>query len=289
MGTDARTTGGSAAGADVRPTGTRSGGRARERHSKPKKPAADDRAGGRPPVSPQPVMPPSRARDRRRSPRSSPPRCATGTPATKAPAGPGTGRSRRRRAGDTHQPRQAPLRGRHQGRRGAGQVGQRDDAALERKFQAAQQADPNLRRGRLQPRRPRRAAGQARPGLRAATAPPCKKKPSLRRRPRASPASPAPRAICPRPSPSGTTSPGPSPTTPRAAPSSRSCTGSPAITIAPRSCRAQALIRDPKNLDAYKTLLRSNLDRKQFAMAELVGVARAEDLQHRPRPLPRHR
>ena len=34
----------------------------------------------------------------------------------------------------------------------------------------------------------------------------------------------------------------------------------------------QSLIRDPKNLDAYKTLLRSNLDRKQFAMAELVGV-----------------
>jgi tetratricopeptide (TPR) repeat protein len=34
----------------------------------------------------------------------------------------------------------------------------------------------------------------------------------------------------------------------------------------------QALIRDPKNIDAYKTLLRSNLDRKQFAMAELVGV-----------------
>jgi len=34
----------------------------------------------------------------------------------------------------------------------------------------------------------------------------------------------------------------------------------------------QALIRDPKNLDAYKTLLRSNIDRKQFAMAELVGV-----------------
>ena len=34
----------------------------------------------------------------------------------------------------------------------------------------------------------------------------------------------------------------------------------------------QALIRDPKNLDAYKTLIRGNLDRKQFAMAELVGV-----------------
>jgi tetratricopeptide (TPR) repeat protein len=34
----------------------------------------------------------------------------------------------------------------------------------------------------------------------------------------------------------------------------------------------QALIRDPKNLDAYKTLIRSNLDRKQYAMAELVGV-----------------
>jgi tetratricopeptide (TPR) repeat protein len=34
----------------------------------------------------------------------------------------------------------------------------------------------------------------------------------------------------------------------------------------------QALIRDPKSLEAYKTLLRSNLDRKQYAMAELVGV-----------------
>ncbi|HEY1904547.1 MAG TPA: adventurous gliding motility TPR repeat lipoprotein GltE [Myxococcaceae bacterium] len=34
----------------------------------------------------------------------------------------------------------------------------------------------------------------------------------------------------------------------------------------------QALIRDPKSLDAYKTLLRSNIDRKQYAMAELVGV-----------------
>jgi len=34
----------------------------------------------------------------------------------------------------------------------------------------------------------------------------------------------------------------------------------------------QALIRDPKSLGAYKTLLRSNLDRKQLAMAELVGV-----------------
>ena len=34
----------------------------------------------------------------------------------------------------------------------------------------------------------------------------------------------------------------------------------------------QALIRDPRNLSAYKTMLRSNLDRKQYAMAELVGV-----------------
>jgi tetratricopeptide (TPR) repeat protein len=34
----------------------------------------------------------------------------------------------------------------------------------------------------------------------------------------------------------------------------------------------QALIRDPKNVAAYKTMLRSDLDRKQFAMAELVGV-----------------
>lgn len=34
----------------------------------------------------------------------------------------------------------------------------------------------------------------------------------------------------------------------------------------------QALIRDPKNVAAYKTMLRSDLDRKHFAMAELVGV-----------------
>lgn len=34
----------------------------------------------------------------------------------------------------------------------------------------------------------------------------------------------------------------------------------------------QALIRDPRSLPAYKTMLRSNLDRKQYAMAELVGV-----------------
>ena len=34
----------------------------------------------------------------------------------------------------------------------------------------------------------------------------------------------------------------------------------------------QALIRDSRNLSAYKTMLRSDLDRKQYAMAELVGV-----------------
>jgi tetratricopeptide (TPR) repeat protein len=34
----------------------------------------------------------------------------------------------------------------------------------------------------------------------------------------------------------------------------------------------QALIRDPKSVAAYKTMLRSDLDRKHFAMAELVGV-----------------
>jgi tetratricopeptide (TPR) repeat protein len=60
--------------------------------------------------------------------------------------------------------------------------------------------------------------------------------------------------------------------TPRAAPSSPSWTGSPAITTVPRSRQGRRCIRDPKNLDAYKTLIRSNLDRKQYAMAELVGV-----------------
>jgi len=34
----------------------------------------------------------------------------------------------------------------------------------------------------------------------------------------------------------------------------------------------QALIRDPKNVAAYKTMMRSDLDRKHYAMAELVGV-----------------
>jgi tetratricopeptide (TPR) repeat protein len=39
-----------------------------------------------------------------------------------------------------------------------------------------------------------------------------------------------------------------------------------------RAFARQALIRDPKNLAAYKTMLRSDLDQKQYAMAELVGV-----------------
>jgi tetratricopeptide (TPR) repeat protein len=39
-----------------------------------------------------------------------------------------------------------------------------------------------------------------------------------------------------------------------------------------RDFARQALIRDPKNLAAYKTMLRSDLDRKQYALAELVGV-----------------
>jgi tetratricopeptide (TPR) repeat protein len=33
-----------------------------------------------------------------------------------------------------------------------------------------------------------------------------------------------------------------------------------------------ALIRDPKNVAAYKVMLRSNFDRKQYAMAKLVGL-----------------
>jgi tetratricopeptide (TPR) repeat protein len=34
----------------------------------------------------------------------------------------------------------------------------------------------------------------------------------------------------------------------------------------------QALIRDPKNVAAYKVMLRSDLDRKQYALARLVGL-----------------
>jgi tetratricopeptide (TPR) repeat protein len=34
----------------------------------------------------------------------------------------------------------------------------------------------------------------------------------------------------------------------------------------------QALIRDPKSLPAYKVMLRSHLDRKQYALAKLVGL-----------------
>jgi tetratricopeptide (TPR) repeat protein len=34
----------------------------------------------------------------------------------------------------------------------------------------------------------------------------------------------------------------------------------------------QALIRDPKNVSAYKVMLRSDLDRKQYSLAKLVGL-----------------
>ena len=34
----------------------------------------------------------------------------------------------------------------------------------------------------------------------------------------------------------------------------------------------QALIRDPKNIAAYKVMMRSDLDRKQYALAKLVGL-----------------
>ncbi len=149
--------------------------------------------------------------------------------------------------------------------------GQRDDAALERRFQAVQQADPSFAEadynlGVLAERQGKR--DQALALYRSAL----QKKPSLK--PAAEGLARLTRAQGDLPSAIAQWS-----DIARAFPDDAESRSQLAelYRLAGDHDRSQemsrqALIRDPKNLDAYKTLLRSNLDRKQFAMAELVGV-----------------
>jgi tetratricopeptide (TPR) repeat protein len=149
--------------------------------------------------------------------------------------------------------------------------GQRDDAALERRFQAVQQADPTFAEadynlGVLAERQGKR--DQAFALYRSAL----QKKPSLK--PAAEGLARLTRAQGDLPSAIAQWN-----DVARAFPDDAESRAQLAeiYRLASDHDRAQemarqALIRDPKNLDAYKTLLRSNLDRKQFAMAELVGV-----------------
>jgi len=149
--------------------------------------------------------------------------------------------------------------------------GQRDDAALERRFQAVQQADPSFAEadynlGVLAERQGKRdqASGLYRSAL--------QKKPSLK--PAAEGLARLTRAQGDLPSAIAQWN-----DVARAFPDDAESRAQLAELYRltgdhdrAQEMSRQALIRDPKNLDAYKTLLRSNLDRKQFAMAELVGV-----------------
>ena len=149
--------------------------------------------------------------------------------------------------------------------------GQRDDAALERRFQAVQQADPTFAEadynlGVLAERQGKR--DQAFALYRSAL----QKKPSLK--PAAEGLARLTRAQGDLPSAIAQWS-----DIARAFPDDAESRAQLAeiYRLSGDHDRAQemsrqSLIRDPKNLDAYKTLLRSNLDRKQYAMAELVGV-----------------
>jgi tetratricopeptide (TPR) repeat protein len=152
-----------------------------------------------------------------------------------------------------------------------GKSGQRDDAALERRFQAAQQADPTFAEadynlGVLAERQGKRE--QAFALYRSAL----QKKPSLK--PAAAGLARLTRAQGDLPSATAQWN-----DVARAFPDDAESRAQLAelYRLGGDHDRAQeqarqALIRDPKNLDAYKTLIRSNLDRKQYAMAELVGV-----------------
>ena len=225
-------------------------------------------------MSPQPVSPRRRLAARRARSR----RLATTAPArssgrrtvARGPRSPPLAASR---PGDAQQPGDAPLRGRDQGRRGAGQV--RASATTPRSSVGSRrcsQADPTFAEadynlGVLAERQGKRDQAYA---LYLSA---LQKKPSLQgRRPRASPGSPGPRAI--RPSAIAQWN-----DIARAFPDDAESRAQLAELYRltgdhdrAQELARQALIRDPKSLDAYKTLLRSNLDRKQFAMAELVGV-----------------
>ena len=197
--------------------------------------------------------------------------CATSNPATKAPAAPVTAAPA---AGGPATPNSRSMLLFEDATKAAeaqAKSGQRDDAALERRFQAVQQADPTFAEadynlGVLAERQGKR--DQAFALYRSAL----QKKPSLK---------PAAEGLARL-----TRAQGDSPSAiaqwndvARAFPDDAESRAQLAelYRLTSDHDRAQelsrqALIRDPKNLDAYKTLLRSNLDRKQFAMSELVGV-----------------
>ncbi len=220
-------------------------------------------------MSPQPVMSPSRLATAVLTALLAT-ACATSAPAEKAPApvtaapaagGPSTPNSRAMllfedatKAADAQ-----------------AKSGQRDDAALERRFQAVQQADPSFAEadynlGVLAERQGKR--DQAHALYRSAL----QKKPSLK--PAAEGLARLTRAQGDLPSAIAQWN-----DVARAFPDDAESRAQLAEIYRltgdhdrAQEMSRQALIRDPKNLDAYKTLLRSNLDRKQFAMAELVGV-----------------
>lgn len=197
--------------------------------------------------------------------------CATGTPAEKAPAAPvATAPS----ASAPSSPNgRAMLLFEDATKAAAAQAksGQRDDAALERRFQAVQQADPTFAEadynlGVLAERQGKREQAQAL--YRSAL----QKKPSLK--PAAEGLARLTRAQGDLPSAIAQWN-----DVARAFPDDAESRAQLAELYRmtndhdrAQEYARQALIRDPKSLGAYKTLLRSNLDRKQFAMAELVGV-----------------
>ena len=195
--------------------------------------------------------------------------CATSAPAEKAPAAPVTAAP----AGPSTPNSRAMLLFEDATKAAEAQAksGQRDDAALERRFQAVQQADPTFAEadynlGVLAERQGKR--DQAFALYRSAL----QKKPSLK--PAAEGLARLTRAQGDLASAIAQQS-----DVARAFPDDAESRAQLAELYRltgdhdrAQEMSRQALIRDPKNLDAYKTLIRSNLDRKQFAMAELVGV-----------------
>ena len=195
--------------------------------------------------------------------------CATSAPAEKAPAAPVTAAP----AGPSTPNSRAMLLFEDATKAAEAQAksGQRDDAALERRFQAVQQADPTFAEadynlGVLAERQGKR--DQAFALYRSAL----QKKPSLK--PAAEGLARLTRAQGDLASAIAQQS-----DVARAFPDDAESRAQLAELYRltgdhdrAQEMSRQALIRDPKNLDAYKTLIRGNLDRKQFAMAELVGV-----------------
>ena len=143
--------------------------------------------------------------------------------------------------------------------------------SLERKFKAVAGGGPELRRGRLQPRRHRRAPGQARRGLRALPGRPEEEAVAEAGGRGAGPPHPRPGDM-----PSAIAQwndvarafPDDAESRARLAEIYRQTSDHDRAKELSRA----ALMREPKNLDAYKMMIRSNLDRKQLAMSKLVAL-----------------